>query len=144
MTRINCIPVTYLTDEHLKAEYREITRISKLARLVDGADTYKMGAGHVKFFYDKGLYLADRTQQLYQECLERGFNVTYKAYKIHDSSDLNNWWTPTPKDIICNLERLQEKVKEKPAVYRYMGERLVDIFDDPNIFYRQERELTCL
>jgi hypothetical protein len=65
MTRVNCIPVHELTDKHAMAEYREIPRLFKLARPCDDAPTeYKMGAGHVKFFYDKLGYIWSRWCEL--------------------------------------------------------------------------------
>lgn len=82
MTRINIIPVKFLTDQHLLAEYREITRVSKLARTPKQNETfpteYRLGTGHVKFFYNKGAYLQRRTAELYQECCERDFDVQEK------------------------------------------------------------------
>ena len=78
MTRINCVPVRELSDKHLLAEYREITRVSKLSRTLADYGQYTMGAGHVKFFYDKGAYLLRRTDNLYWECRRRGFQVSRK------------------------------------------------------------------
>lgn len=117
MTRINTIPVQDLMDQHLIAEYREITRISKLARPLDDYGVYKMGAGHVKFFYNKGKYLRNRTQELYNECIKRGFNVTYKEYQLHPEG-LNKDWSPTNEDKKINLVRINEKLNQKPDFYR--------------------------
>ncbi len=38
-------------------------------------DKFKLGTGHVKFFYNKLLYLKNRYTSLYNECIKRGFNV---------------------------------------------------------------------
>ena len=75
-----------------------------------------MGQGHVKFFYDKGKYLEARTEELYRECVDRGFNVQYKQYKCHNK-DLHNDWEPTIKDIMVNLKRIKEKVTARPNFY---------------------------
>jgi hypothetical protein len=75
-----------------------------------------MGAGHVKFFYNKGLYLAHRTKELYQECRARGFNVQEKTYKLHEG-DLNEDWEPREVDILTNEERILERIREKPDFY---------------------------
>ena len=120
MTRINCIDVNNLTDQHLLAEYREITRISKLAKPLTDYGFYKMGSGHVKFFYNKGRYLSDRTESLYQECIKRGFNVTHKAYVDHPHG-LNEDWEPTELDILVNLNRINDKIYSKPGFYRKYG-----------------------
>lgn len=61
MTRINVIDVNLLTDQHLFAEYREITRIFSLVKqacekyptadiLKKIPPTYRMRTGHVLFF----------------------------------------------------------------------------------------------
>lgn len=69
MTRINTILATDLTDQHLFAEYREITRIFALvaaacqkhsvpAILTKIPANYRMGAGHVLFFMTNWLLLS--------------------------------------------------------------------------------------
>ena len=129
MTRINCIPVEMLLDQHLFAEYREITRVSKLARPLDNYGGYTMGTGHVKFFYDKGLYLSKRCEQLYAELVRRGYNVTHKVYEQH-SDGLNKDWQPLKIDKLHNLMRLIEKQLDKPVFYKLNGS-----FASPN-YYR--------
>ncbi len=82
MTRINAdIPVKELVGKHLLAEHREIKRIpntivSGKAKIENIPTEFKLGAGHVKFFYDKQTFLLRRYKQLYAECVERGYNVT--------------------------------------------------------------------
>lgn len=120
MTRINCVPVEELTDQHLLAEYREITRVSKLARPLEDYGKYTMGQGHVKFFYDKGLYLLRRTNQLYAECTKRGFNVAPKAYISHPYG-LNRDWEPGQADMAVNRQRIQDKLDLRPDFYRKNG-----------------------
>ena len=81
MTRINVgIPPTELINQHLIAEHREIKRIpnciAKGKYNMEGIpNKFKLGTGHVKFFYDKLLYLKNRYISLYNECIKRGFNV---------------------------------------------------------------------
>ena len=59
MTRINvAIPVEELTREHLISEHREIKRIPNMiksgrAKIKNIPPKFKLGPGHVKFFYDK-------------------------------------------------------------------------------------------
>ena len=64
MTRINLVAPSMLTDQHLFAEYREITRLFALVRAACDKhpasairskipDSYRLGVGHVLFFYDK-------------------------------------------------------------------------------------------
>ena len=70
MTRINVgILPSELTDKHLLAEHREIKRIPNC--IVKGKynmngipDKFKLGTGHVKFFYNKLFYLLDSFREL--------------------------------------------------------------------------------
>lgn len=123
MTRINCVPVGELTDQHLLAEYRELPRISKLARELSDYGQYKMGTGHVKFFYDKGLFLQSRFQDICQECIRRGMNIQYSEYRPHPQN-LHKDWKPTILDEMISATRLNEKLDMKPGFYRYYGEKV--------------------
>lgn len=129
MTRINLVKPSELVDQHLMAEYREITRVSKLARPLKDYGFYKMSKGHVLFFYDKGLFLQKRTEELYQECIKRGFNVQYKAYKPHPKG-LNNDWTPSEKDIEVSKQRIKEKLLMKLNFYKYCGVSIMEMPDE--------------
>jgi len=120
MTRINCIPVIELFDQHLMAEYREITRVSKLARILFDYGDFKLGTGHVKFFYNKGAYLSNRTQELYDECIKRGMNVQHKEY-VHHIALLNEDWSPTIIDEMIIATRLNEKYDQKQHWYKFWG-----------------------
>lgn len=86
MTRVNIhMKPILLSDSHLLAEHREIIRLFKLGKDYWARDPkkrstipadFKLGKGHVNFFYDKLDWVADRYLALYAECIERGFNVT--------------------------------------------------------------------
>lgn len=117
MTRINCVPVEQLTDKHLVAEYRELPRISNAAKLVTDAPThYKMGTGHMKFFYDKGEYLRRRFEdEIVPEMQRRGFATNYPNYRMHPAG-LNHDWHPDRDAIATNLARLIER---DPRGYRH-------------------------
>lgn len=66
MTRINAnIDPADLCDQHLIAEYREMVRIPNFVlkhpiKLNTIPDTYRLGTGHVKFFYNKIRFLHHR------------------------------------------------------------------------------------
>ena len=118
MTRINCIDPDLLSDKHLIAEYRELPRIFNLIRKAqerkDNATlpTYRLGAGHVRFFYDKALFLKQRQQSLIDECLKRGFNIQYTdTTKLLDGIDKvrHNNWIPTEQDQQLNINRINER-----------------------------------
>jgi deoxyribonuclease (pyrimidine dimer) len=115
MTRINCIPVTELTNKHLVAEYRELPRVFKLARPAPDAPLeYTLGKGHVLFFYDKLKYCYQRQKELYNEMLKRGFKPTFdpeglKAFYQH--TNVWNDWTPTPEALAINRERIRQRLQ---------------------------------
>jgi hypothetical protein len=100
------------------AEHREITRIPNgIARgqLLVHANAipalFVMGPGHVRFFYDKLLFLQKRYASLYDECQHRGYNVTAKHTAFEGlPTELMNDYEPTDYDRLITLERLYEKV----------------------------------
>lgn len=118
MTRINCgIPPKELSTKHLIAEHREIKRIpnviAKGKYKMDGIpESFTLGTGHIKFFYNKLLYLRKRYEEIYQECCNRDFNVTYYG-NCWDNipSELMNDYTPTKRDIEIVKQRILEKTK---------------------------------
>ncbi len=130
MTRINTIPAEKLADQHLIAEYRELPRIFPKARALkpfESVPTYRLGKGHVLFFYDKLQWLSDRHQQLVRECQNRGFRVTLTD-TLTPTQGLNNTWTPTGPDHALNLSRLRERLKARPGFYRHRGTLVSDDF----------------
>jgi len=111
MTRINCLSPKVLSDSWLLAEYRELPRVSKLAKVCNQPSEYVMGEGHVKFFYDKGLYLQKRFNEIVTELENREFNLSYADYREHPEG-LNNDWVPSLNDFETNITRLLEKFDE--------------------------------
>jgi hypothetical protein len=121
MTRINCgIPPAELTDKHLIAEHREIKRIPNTVskyysegrlNMKGQPEQFKLGTGHVKFFYDKLGYLLTRYEQIYAECRLRKFNVTYygDVWKNVPQHLMGNY-TPTDVDKEIIRERINERL----------------------------------
>jgi deoxyribonuclease (pyrimidine dimer) len=108
MTRINIVPVEELMDQHLIAEYREITMVpASLARTLSSKKglqykkirkSYTRNKGHVYFFYDKGFYLSKRYKLLVGELKKRGFKPDSNRkfpITIFKHNDLYNDWTPS-------------------------------------------------
>lgn len=112
MTRINCVPVDELANQHLVAEYREMLRFRHAhprSKMIV-PPTYRLGTGHCTFFYDKGGYLAKRHAELRAEMERRGYAVNYEL-------DLSSWpqsamndWTPTPEALAINRQRIAERL----------------------------------
>lgn len=118
MTRINVgIHPRELHDKHLIAEHREIKRIpnaikSGRAIIKDIPDDFRLGSGHVKFFYNKLGYLLERYRSLYEECIRRGFNVTdFSGAWNGVPNDLMNDYKPTDRDVSIVRERINTKLK---------------------------------
>ena len=116
MTRINVgIPPADLVNQHLIAEHREIKRIpnciAKGKYNMDGIpDKFKLGTGHVKFFYNKLLYLKNRYISLYNECIQRGFNVqNYISAWDNVPQKLMNDYKVELNDIIIIKKRINER-----------------------------------
>lgn len=121
MTRINCVDQELLTDQHLFIEFREITRVRNLARKLKDYGNYVMGEGHVKFFYNKSVYLAKRLVDIQAEMDKRKiWQYTPKEYGEH-SPGLNEDWQPDRMAKLANAVRLDSKIREKPGFYRYYG-----------------------
>jgi deoxyribonuclease (pyrimidine dimer) len=127
MTRINVVPVTELTDKHLLAEYRELPRVFHAAQEwykqggdpADLPDTYRLGTGHVKFFYCRLQFCYLRQLDLYKECRRRGFNVTLKPDFNHLIGGIDrtpSWmlrdYEPTPEALRINRERINTRLRE--------------------------------
>lgn len=111
MTRINVVPVEELCDKHLLAEFRELTRIpnailSGKAKMVNMPSEYRLGTGHVKFFYNKVQYLFNRYKQLHREGLARGFNIKSIWPEQEFPSHLCQDYVPTDNALTTNRERI--------------------------------------
>ena len=117
MTRINVgIPPAELVNKHLLAEHREIKRIpncvSKGKYNMNGIpNRFKLGTGHVKFFYNKLLYLKKRYIRIYKECIKRGFNVqNYIGAWDNIPEKLMNDYKIKANDIRIIRERINHKL----------------------------------
>ena len=120
MTRINVgIPPTELVNQHLIAEHREIKRIpnciAKGKYNMEGIpNKFKLGTGHVKFFYNKLLYLKNRYISLYNECIKRGFNVqNYIGAWDNVPQELMNDYKVEDNDIVIIKQRIDERRANK-------------------------------
>ncbi|MCP8895343.1 pyrimidine dimer DNA glycosylase/endonuclease V [Shinella daejeonensis] len=129
MTRINCIPVSELSGPHLVAEYRELPRVFALVRAAiargerpddpRNPQEYRLGAGHVRFFYCRLGYLARRQVSLVQEMRARGYQPQYDNPLALLDGLPSEWcqdWTPTPQAIALNRARIAERRREQQTL----------------------------
>lgn len=140
MTRINLIPVTELSDQHLMAEYRELPRIVNAvvcgkAIMKDIPEKFTYGTGHIKFFYDKIFFLADRYKNIYEELIYRGFNLNPEyshellLKKINNSGYmLNKIYTFSEDEIEMSRNRIIAKLRDKPNLYKWTKRDSPDYF----------------
>jgi len=120
MTRINVVPPQELSGPHLVAEYRELPRIFGLvrARIEKGHSPseckipteYRLGLGHVTFFYDKLGFLAKRQRQLIQEMLDRHYSPKFTSVDISDiPPEWKNYYVTTKNALHVNRQRIKER-----------------------------------
>ena len=114
MTRINIIAPEDLTDSWLLAEFREIMRLPdtyekslKAKKSTIAPKHFKLGQGHVVFFHDKGQWLADRYNALYDELVSRGYNAT--KFDIPFNIIPSRPYQPSLNECLRNIERFREK-----------------------------------
>lgn len=119
MTRINVVPVGELCDQHLLAEHRELTRIPNAVakgkyHLRGQPLEYKLGEGHVRFFFNKLAFLKKRYDELHLECKNRGFNVQY-IWPENLPEDTTLWqdYEPTEQALHINRERITQRMPAK-------------------------------
>jgi deoxyribonuclease (pyrimidine dimer) len=118
MTRINASIQPYeLTDQHLLAEIRELPRIlntvkSGKAKIENKTDVFKLGSGHVTFFYPRLQFLVFRHKDLIKEANIRRFQtLNYSESYENLPKYLLNDWKPTNSV----RELLKQRVNERLA-----------------------------
>lgn len=132
MTRVNAgIDPRTLHRAHLIAELREITMVTtSLDRSLNTKTpkqimseipkAFTLNGGHVKFFYNKLLYLRNRFMSLADEMERRGYKPNRDRVEyFYGYPDI--WygdWNPTEKDNDIVRARITERIAEKPHLYR--------------------------
>lgn len=130
MTRINLVEPRELCDQHLLAEHRELTRIPNAVakgryRLAGQPADYKLGEGHVRFFFDKMAFLQRRYEALHRECLLRGFKVKHIwPQDLPQQPDLWRDYTPSEHALALNRQRISERM---PAKARFTAANIANL-----------------
>jgi deoxyribonuclease (pyrimidine dimer) len=126
MTRINLVPVSELSNQHLMAEYRELPRIPNSirigkARVKDIPEKFTLGKGHVKFFYNKLGFLKIRHRKIFVELVRREYNIKTLYNGLFDNLpiELMNDYIPETCDIEVSRKRIQDKINENPGFYKF-------------------------
>ena len=123
MTRINCVPPAELTTPHLIAEYRELPRIFGLVRAAIARGErpddprnpaeYRLGSGHVRFFYPRLGFLARRQEALIAEMLRRGYSPSFTDPAGLLTGISEEWcgdWVPSEAAVAINRDRIAERL----------------------------------
>ena len=117
MTRINVVHPTVLTDQHLMAEYRELTMV--------------MGSLKRSLNSKNGLPPIPAKYTLIAELTDRGYILDKD--RIADfsvfSKFLNKDWCADMDAVRINSARIKERIMVKPHWYTY---RAVTILAQPN------------
>lgn len=138
--RINCIPVKYLADQHLRAEWVEMLMLPAYLkrsiaskdglRLYEGS-RYTLNTGHARFFYDKLAYVEKRYKEIEVEMKRRGYKVNPVLDLSAFPKELFNDWVPTQEDQHNNLNRILTRIYDKPRWYTYGGKTFPLDSDQP-------------
>ncbi|MBP5485581.1 MAG: hypothetical protein J6Y07_02640 [Alphaproteobacteria bacterium] len=125
MTRVNVIPVSELSDQHLIAEYHELPRVIKQKIDISDAPNYfVLGTGHMRWARARWKFTCDRFCSICNEMNYRGFAVNFSP------DDLRKYtcglcgdgeYLVTDEDIEKNRARIREKYRQKPNFYRWTG-----------------------
>ena len=134
MTRINIVPPELLSDKHLSAERYELPRVITAVLNAQQADKtpqdfdippeYRLGTGHVKFFYDKLAWVCDRLRLLHLEAATRGWDVDLLGLEkdlAHRVSTLHVHWFNdcafSPNAYYLNMARLAKRSKMAEVIH---------------------------
>ena len=147
MTRINCaIPVEYLTDEHLLAEHREISRlpwnVSEAIRSgsikTKVPSKFTLNSGHVLFFVNKNKFTLNRYKEIREECKKRGFNVSdcESNWNTNECIQYMGDYTPTQEDKDILIERIELRIKESPKKYWHYNSKRITKEEAIELLYK--------
>lgn len=125
MTRINVVPVQTLKGDHLFAEWRELPRIfTAVHKAIESGkqvsdfsipSKYKLGSGHVTFFYDKCDWLQKRFIQLTGELKHRNYNISTETVRsvLDSANKIPSAWkqgyAPDHEAMYLSMARLAKR-----------------------------------
>lgn len=123
----------YLADQHLIAEYRELFIVPGMLKrdnfkIKHIPKQFSLGMGHINFFKNKLLYLANRHNEIIIEMNRRGFqtNMSFIKEDIYPN-ELWNDWKPDQNDSSLIRNRIIEKIEMKPWWYKYERKNIKQI-----------------
>ena len=117
----------WLADAHLIAEQVELLMVTGMLRRnkyihkTPIPTKFKLGTGHMTFWFDKLLYLQKRLKAIKSEIGRRGFKVMERDIILDGFPNIYlNDWSPTIEDSQIVRQRIVDKVlKKNPGFWRY-------------------------
>lgn len=123
-----------LTDQHLRAEYRELPIVQGFLRRYKyrlksiPPKIFTLGKGHILFFTDKMKYLHRRHELVRIEARKRGFSCNTLQIVLDEiPNHLQNDYTPTAQDAQLLMYRITQKLYLKPLWYRFNRKKISDM-----------------
>lgn len=131
MSNINCVPPEELHDRLLVSEYYAIPKVFELVKghikrskrprdFEEQFRAFTVGPGHLKFFYTKLNYLAERQADLIAEMILRKMRPNQEGFARMIAGIPNEWfgnWKPSEKDLEASrvdMQRRLEAILNKP------------------------------
>lgn len=130
--RLNCgIPVEYLTDEHLFAEQRELKMLPSLFKrigfssLKKAPKVFTLGTGHMLFGVYRPTYTLNRYNQVFKECIKRGYKIEYEGYRWDVYGDYKDDYKETGKEKYILIERIEERIINSTKQYFHYNHKRI-------------------
>ena len=138
MTRINVIPPSELSDQHLIAEYHELPRVIKQnINICNAPDCYTLGCGHMRWACRFWKFTYDRFFSICDEMRYRGFAVNFDPAGLRIYTERfrnrNGEYIVSDKDVELNRARIREKYNKKPDFYRWTRRNRPDWLTQENM-----------
>lgn len=142
MVRVNIINPKCLADQHLIAEYREILLLfgiyrKRINKLIKKSDNNLMHP--IQFYQDKLLYLNNRHKHLIKEMKKRSFKPLKNVNLADYPNNRINDWIPEESHVERVIERIMQRLNEKPTWYRYYGN-----YKNPKFFEKLMKICFCI
>ena len=145
--RLNCgINPKYLSDEHLFAEQRELKMLPSLYKRIGNKSAYKapteftLGKGHMLFFVYKPNYTYNRYNIVFNECINRGYNIKDESYRwieaYGDKFLKYIDYKETGKEIDLLISRISTKVMSSPKEYFHYNHQRMSKEETINILLK--------
>lgn len=140
MARVNVgVNPKYLSDQHLMAEAVEILMVvgslkkQKFTLKKPTPKYFKLGTGHIRFFWDKILFLHRRLNLIKKEIELRGMQSNHQINLAEIPPQFINDWSPSENDLSLLKERISLRLKSPLKggnnFHKYYGKPITNISD---------------